>query len=95
MSSADKQDERFRQIEEGRMAGMAETYIKVFIERRVDATLTTMIAQYRGGGVSFGDLLGRVAEISALRALMLDLQSASRVGEAAARVEFGDGQKVE
>jgi hypothetical protein len=51
-----------------------------------------LVAHYRSGAVVHDTLVGKVAEISALMALMASFDADVRAGDAARDREFGDGK---
>jgi hypothetical protein len=67
--------------------GLAEPFIHSYINN----SISSLVAHYRGGQLTHDLMLGKVAEISALMALMDNLHSEMRAGDAARDREFGHG----
>lgn len=82
-------------IEAGRQAVAMSGAIRSFVDERMRDHVQGLINMYRAGAVrplDHDQLVGKVAEITALSDLLSDLESVARRGEVAANREFGDGK---
>jgi hypothetical protein len=74
-------------IEDGREATLVRGVVEPWINGYIDDKVTLMVAIYRSGSYTHDDLVGKVAEISALRSLIDSLQSTERRGSIAMEKE--------
>lgn len=73
-------DEKIDQIAKGREAAIVAGLLRPVIEDKIETVLRNLIAQYRALTASHDFLVGAVAEISALRGLIDDLERIHKKG---------------
>lgn len=79
-------------IADGRTATVVAGAIKVFVDDKIRENVTLLTAIYRNGKIDHDQLVGKVAEITALLDLMSDLESVALRGDVAAAREFKDAK---
>lgn len=77
-------------MSDGYMAAQAESAFGTIIADKIHDTMVRLIALYRGGEYTHDQLVGHIAEISALDSLRAHLESKQRVAIAARRKELGN-----
>ncbi len=87
MSPGD-QEARLAKIDRGVEAGAAEAVIGPYIREAVENKLQLLIGSYRGKTLEHDEMVGAIAEISALRMLLSTIQSDQRQAERAAQEEY-------
>lgn len=91
-------DEKHRvnieKIEAGQQASMIESIVGPFIDEEITKNVAHLTSLYRGGTYTHDQILGKVAEITALMNLMNALDSQQRVGDIAASKEYAGGPKA-
>lgn len=83
--------ERQNTIEMGKEAAFIEAVVLPYIEDIIAQNIQQMVGHYRGNQASFAFLLGKTAEISALRTLQSSLESKQVRGDIAAEKEYASG----
>lgn len=83
------------EIEQGRNATLVESVVKPHVAEQIDLKVGYMINSYRSGDLDGDEAVCLVAEMSALRGMMEELESRQRRGYLAAEKEYGDGEKAE
>lgn len=79
-------------IEDGRRATIVAGAIKGTVDNKIREHVTLLTAIYRNGKIDHDQLVGKVAEITALLDLMSDLESIAQRGDVAAAREFKDAK---
>jgi hypothetical protein len=88
------QEANLSAIEEGIRAVAVAGAISDVIEDTIRVHVTSLIAMYRQGGIDHDMLIGKVAEIAAMEALLSNLESKARRGDAAANREYNNGTQA-
>jgi hypothetical protein len=91
----EKQTDNLEMIHRGDQASMLQVAASNYVHASINAAISALVAHYRGGQLSHDQMLGKIAEISALMYLLDSLQGDIRVGEAARDREYGDGTKAQ
>jgi len=97
MVSRAEQEKRLNRLDtmdRGREAGFALAVVVPLINTRITNYVQQLAGMYRGGEYTHDQLLGKVAEITAMLNLISDLESAQRIGDTAAQKELGDGPEA-
>lgn len=81
-------------MERAKDASLIHSSVLPFINDKVTQHVTMMVALYRGKQFTHDQLLGIVAEISALLSLTTDLEAQMRQGDIAAEKEFKNAPKA-
>jgi ribosomal protein L17 len=82
-------------IDAGREATVIAGAIRGYVDDQIRQHLVSLMSMYRNVAVRPVDhdqILGKVAEITALSDLISDLENVARRGDTAARREFGDAK---
>lgn len=77
-------------MEAGQDAAIVENFIRPIIDGIIRDRVLALTNLYRSNDTDHDQLLGRVAEISALRGLIEELESRQRQGIIARNRELGD-----
>jgi len=93
-SAQDRQLRRMDSMEAAREASVAASIVIPLINTRITNYVQQMAGLYRGGQFTHDQLLGKVAEITAMLNLIADLESTQRIGDIAAQKEFGDAPQA-
>lgn len=84
----------FEAIERGQQASVIASVVAPYVQDRITAYVQQLAGLYRGGQYTHDQLLGKVAEITALLNMMSHLESDQRSGDIASQKEF-QGAKAE
>lgn len=87
-------DRNHELMERAKDASLIHSAILPFINDKVTQHVQMMVALYRGKQFTHDQLLGIVAEISALLSLTTDLENQVRQGDIAAEREFKNAPKT-
>ncbi len=88
------QERDLQKMNDGYMAAQAEAAFGGIIEDTIHQTMVRMIALYRGGEYTHDQLIGHVAEISALDSLLSSLEAKQRVAIKARQKELGNASQA-
>ena len=88
------QQKNLEDMSDGYMAAQAQAAFGTVIEDKIHSTMVRLIALYRGGEYTHDQLVGHVAEISALDSLVASLESKQRVAINARRKELGNAAQT-
>lgn len=88
------QQDRLDTIEQGKRATVVKGVVDEYVSYQVGKITSRLVAAYRGGSLTHDQILGGIAEISALFTLVNDLASEQRAGESAMKQEIEHGQKA-
>lgn len=88
-------DHNHELMERAKEASLTHSVVIPFVNDKITQHVQMMVALYRGGKYTHDQLLGLVAEIAALMALVSDLEAQVRQGDIAAEREFRDAPQTQ
>lgn len=91
LDSSDR-EARLERIQAGQEANLVGQIVKPYIEDAISQKVKLLTANYRAREFDFPLMLGLVAEISALQALISNLENTVNQGYIAADKEFTNGK---
>lgn len=97
MVSRREQDQRLNRLDAmdaAREASVSLSVVAPLINIRITNYIQQLAGMYRGGQYTHDQLLGKVAEITAMLNLISDLESTQRVGDIAAQKEIDGGPET-
>lgn len=76
-------DDDLDAVQDSREAALALSILRPLVSKQIKNITTLLISEYRSGGATLESLIGRTAEMSALTALLENLEVTFRQGERA------------
>jgi len=81
-------------IETGQQASMIASVVVPYIHEKITEYVQQLAGLYRGGLYTHDQIIGKVAEITALLNLMAHLEGQQRQGDIAADKEYSGGSQT-
>jgi hypothetical protein len=82
-------------IQRAEQASATKGLVEPFVHGYINSAISNLVAHYRGGQLSHDLMVGKVAEVSALMALLDNLHSEMRAGDSARDREYGNGPQAQ